>query len=172
MRALAILLVACSSSSSPAPAADLALAARCPVGDGTHVEVYGFLERALAEAGGQRAEAKERLAHERELEKDPKNSKPQRASVAERELSHVLTTLCAGTPGCRAIGLYDKGGIAIALSSHRDVLAPLGFADDTRWSKLSSAASGTRFELAAGEGTGVWIVFPTSSGLAACIVEK
>lgn len=173
MRTLAILLVACSSSSStkPAPVPDPAVTTRCPVGDGTNVEVYGFLAREIADAGGDRATTKQRLAEEAALLKD-KTMKPQRSSVVETETSHVLTTLCAGTPGCRAIGLYDRGGFAIALSSHRAYVAPLGFADDKRWAQLTGA-SGMPVEAAGELSPGVvWVTFPTSGGLAACVVDN
>ena len=178
MRSLAILLLAaCSSSSNPKPAeVDLAARDRCPVGDQTHVEVYGFLERELGEAEGERAEAKEQLAYEAKLVNDPQ-MKPQRSGITEGETSHILTTMCAGTPGCKAIALYSRAGFAIALTSNDSHVAPLGFADDARWAKLSTAAAGTSIEMTATEqrdaGTpGVWVVFPVDGALAACIVTK
>lgn len=181
MRSLAILLLATACSSSPEtkppPSIDLAARDRCPVGDQTHVEVYGFLEDELAAAEGDRQTTKQQLAYEAELSKDPQNLKPQRSSITEGETSHILTTLCAGTPGCKAVALYSKAGFAIALSARDEVVAPLGFADDARWTKLSTAPAGSAIELTAAEQreaktTGVWVVFPVGGALAACIVNK
>lgn len=175
VRFFILLLAACSSAEAIAPAATSHLPSRCPVGDQTHVDVYGFLEEALRAAGGDRATTKQQLAYEVELLR-ARDMKPQRAGIVEGETSHVITTLCAGTPGCKAIGLYDRGGFALALSTHRDIVMPLGFGDDARWRQLSTAAAGSLFPLIAADGadrgtTGTLVAFPVDGALAACIVE-
>jgi hypothetical protein len=203
VRTLPLLLVAaCSSSSSPqetcaegsgpvtpvAPPAAIVepapapreLAARCPLGDLVNVTIYRFLERELEEAApqdGGRAETRALLAREAELAKRP-DMKPLRASIVERETSHVLDTLCNGTPGCKAIGIYSRSGLAVALSSLDDVIAPLGF-DEARWATLTAiGAEGATLALAAPEDEGlaadmhVLVAYPAEHGLAACIVEK
>ena len=78
-----------------------------------------------------RAETRALLAREAEFAKRP-DMKPLRASIVERETSHVLDTLCNGTPGCKAIGTYSRSRLAVALSSLDGVIAPFGF-DDARW---------------------------------------
>jgi hypothetical protein len=151
------------------PPDPIALAARCPVGDNTHVAVYGFLEREIEERNKGdrgRAAAKKLLAEEAELLKKP-DMKPHAASIVESETSHVLTTLCAGAPGCKAIGLYTKSGVAIALSSQSDTIAPYGF-DDDAWAKFSTTNEGETVEL----GGNTFIVFPTAHGFATCIIDK
>ena len=153
---------------------------RCPAGDLVNTTVYRFLERELEEAASEdrgRMETRALLVREAELLKQP-DMKPLRASLIERETSHVLETLCRGTPGCKAIGLYNKSGLAVALSSRDDVIAPLGF-DDARWAALTAiGADGGTLELAAAEAEHLaaekhaLVVFPARHGLAACIVEK
>ncbi|HSK04842.1 MAG TPA: hypothetical protein VK932_26515, partial [Kofleriaceae bacterium] len=167
---LLLLLAACSSRSAPTPAVPdpYALGAKCPVGDSVHVSVYGFLERELEEAAaedGGRAETRAALAREAELLKQP-DMKSRRASILESELSHVLERLCRGAPGCKAIGLYNRSGLAIALSSIEDALAPLGF-DDARWTALTAVpADGAKLPITAAEAEGLaadrhaLVVFP------------
>lgn len=189
---LLLFLAACASKPAPPPqrAAEppseppsvpdpYALGAKCPVGDSVHVSVYGFLERELEEAAaedGGRAETRAALAREAELLAQP-DMKPRRASILESELSHVLEGLCRGAPGCKAIGLYNKSGLAIALSSI-DAIAPLGF-DDARWAALTAVpADGARLPITAAEAEGLaadrhaLVVFPARQGLALCIVEE
>jgi hypothetical protein len=191
VRHLPLLLVAaCASRSSPqaGPAAgnpepDLrVLLSRCPVGDLVHTAVYRFLERELAEAApedGGREATRAVLAREAELSKQP-DMKPPSASIIERETSHVLGTLCRGTPGCKAIGLYNKSGLAIALSFLDGTIAPLGF-DDARWATLTAVdADGAQLALTAAEAEAAslatsrhaLVAVPAEHGLAACIVEK
>jgi hypothetical protein len=170
------------------PAADLrVLLSRCPVGDLVNTAVYRFLERELAEAApedGGRAATRALLVREAELLKQP-DMKPLRASIIERETSHVLETLCGGTPGCKAIGLYTRSGLAIALSSLDDAIAPLGF-DDARWAALTASvtagtaagADGAQLALTAAEAEDLaaarhaLVAVPAEHGLAVCIVEK
>jgi hypothetical protein len=188
VRPLLLLVAACSARSAPPPAVaqptpvpdPYALGAKCPVGDSVHVSVYGFLERELEEAAaedGGRAETRAVLAREAELLKQP-DMKPQRASILERELSHVLEGLCRGAPGCKAIGLYNKSGLAIALSSIGDAIAPLGF-DDARWAALTAVpADGAKLAITAAEAERLpadrhaLVVFPARHGLALCIIEE
>jgi hypothetical protein len=135
----------------------------------THVAVYGFLERELADAAKDdkgRAETKALMKLEAELLKQP-DMKPPRSSIVEGEMSHVLTTLCDGTPGCKAIGLYNKSGLAIALSSKGSTVAPLGFEDPT-WADLKKANADGDTMTIAGE---TYVVFPIEHGVALCIVD-
>jgi hypothetical protein len=144
------------------------------------VSVYGFLERELEEAASEdrgRVATRALLAREAELLKQP-DMKPLRASIIERETSHVLATLCQGTPGCKAIGLYTRSGLAIALSFLDGNIAPLGFGD-ARWARLTAiGADGGQLPLTAVEAENLaahrhaLVVFPAEHGLAACIVEK
>jgi hypothetical protein len=162
------------------PEVPLEIAARCPVGDLTNVTVYRFLERELEEAAaedGGRAATRELLAREAELLKQPE-MKPPRASIVEGEMSHVLRTLCRGTAGCKAIGLYNRSGLAIALSSLDGNAAPLGF-DDARWATLTAIGEeGATLALTAAEAEGLaqgehaLVVFPAQHGLAVGIVER
>jgi hypothetical protein len=142
--------------------------------------IYRFLRRELDDAvseDGGRAEALALLAQEAELVKQP-DMKPLRASIVEGETSNVLTTLCQGTPGCKAIGLYNGSGLAIALSALGGNIAPLGF-DDARWATLTAIGTdGATLPLTAAEadklavGTHALIVFPAEHGLAVCIIDS
>jgi len=184
MRYLPLLLVAaCSSRSSPQEARAAAphvVTAPCPVGDFVNTTVYRFLERELEEAAqedGGRAATRELLAREAELVKQP-DMKPLRASIIEGETSHILETLCKGTPGCKAIGLYNASGLAIALSALDDHIAPLGF-DDARWATLTAIdAGGAKLALTAAEAEDLaadkhaLVVFPAKHGLAICIIRE
>jgi hypothetical protein len=153
---LLICLAACSKSSPKAEPAST-----CPVGDGINVSVYGFLEREISEAEDQgRTNTRAMLAREAELAKSP-DMKPLRASIAETEMSNALTTLCAGAPGCRAIGLYNASGLAVALSSGKQI-APLGF-DDKQWAQLTALPDGGRADQ--------FVVFHAEHGIALCIVD-
>ena len=154
---------------SPVPAALPESTAKCPVGDMTNVAVYSFLERELEDAAKHdqgRAETKALMRREAELRTQP-DMKPPRASIIERELSHALTTLCNGSPGCHAIGLYNRSGLAIALSSKRTVVAPLGFSDAV-WAELRKANADGETKTIDGE---TYVVFPVKHGVALCIVE-
>jgi hypothetical protein len=160
----------------------------CPVGDGVHVAVHEFLVREMAAATevDSRAEVAERIQKEDEAAGQA-DIKPMRASLVESELSHVLTTLCAGTPGCTAAAVYDRSGLAVALSSLGGVVPPLGFADDARWQRLSAPelTDGVRVPLECSEARAAslpcdaghqLVVFPVYDedsllGLAACIVN-
>ncbi len=166
---------------APEPQPELhLLGAKCPVGDFVHVAVYRFLERELEEAApedGGRAATRALLAREAELLKQP-DMKPLRASIIEGETSHVLATLCRGTPGCKAVGLYNKSGLAVALSFLDGTIAPLGF-DDARWATLTAVgADGAQLALTAAEAEDLaadrhaLVVFPAEHGLAACIIER
>jgi len=187
MRHLFLLLVAACSSAPvtqpPAtePAHDLrALMARCPVGDLVNTTVYQFLRRELAEAAPEdhgRSATLAALAQEAELLKHP-DMKPLRASIVEAEISNVLSTLCRGTPGCKAIGLYNASGLAIALSSVGDHVAPLAF-DDARWAALTAVdPGGAKLAVTAAEAERLavdkhaLVVFPAEHGLAVCIIES
>jgi len=188
--AVLFLLVACSKEPKPAVASKpvlidaavdvmiieqaavaattpMALQEKCPVGDMTNVAVYGFLEREIDEANkrdeGKRS-TKELLEYEAKLQKQP-DMKPPSASIIEREMSHVLTTLCAGTRGCKAIGLYDESGLAIALSYYNEVIAPLGFVDP-ELKKLLDSPEGT-IVVRDGE---TYVINSIKRGLALCIV--
>jgi hypothetical protein len=158
---------------TPAPTATastpMAMAAKCPVGDHSFDDVYTFLQREIAESAreaGSTNETREIVRRDAELMKQP-DMKPRRASTMETELSHALSTLCAGTPGCKAVGLYDKSGLAIALSSNTNTYAPLGFVD-AAWPKLQRAEPGSTLEID-GE---TYIVFPVKHGVALCIIDK
>jgi hypothetical protein len=134
----------------------------------TNVAVYGFLERELQDAAKHdkgRADTKAIMRRDAELRAQP-DMKPPGASIVERELSHVLTTLCEGRSGCRAIGLYNKSGLAIALSSKQTV-APIGFSDAV-WSDLKKANADGETKTIDGE---TYVVFPVEHGVALCIVE-
>jgi hypothetical protein len=188
MRRLLLLLVAACSSAPvtrPPTAAEptqdpRALLARCPVGDLVNTTVYQFLRRELADAAPEdrgRAATRAALAQEAELAKHP-DMKPLRASLVETETSNVLSTLCRGTPGCTAIGLYNASGLAIALSSLDDHVAPLGF-EDARWAALTAVdAAGAQLAVTAAEAAHLavdhhaLIVFPAEHGLALCIIER
>ena len=186
-------VVACNSPAvdrlrSPTPITSEGAIARCPVGDGVNVAVYGFLVREMAErTTGSREATRAALAEEANKLADP-SLKPPRASIVESELSHALTTLCVGTPGCVTAAIYDRHGLAIALSSQHAKVAPYGFGDDQRWNTLtaqSSADAGGDFELACEEaktaglpcdGHHRLVTFPVFAegalrGLASCIVE-
>ncbi|NVB79725.1 MAG: hypothetical protein HOV81_15115 [Kofleriaceae bacterium] len=188
-----LLVAACTSSTGgvqaprSAPAADAT--ARCPVGDGVNVSVYTFLVREMAErTTASRDATRAAVADEAKTLADP-SLKPPRASVIESEVSHVLTTLCEGTPGCITAAIYDRGGLAIALSSVRSKVAPYGIADDARWNQVTAssiAESGAVFDLACDEAKAATlpctrdyrlVAFPvfdnaTLLGLASCIVER
>jgi hypothetical protein len=153
------------------PDAKLAMQAKCPVGDMTNVDVYSFIEREITEST-QNAKStnntRDLVKREAELEKQP-DMKPMRASIVEGELSHVLSTLCRGTPGCKAIGLYDKSGLAFALSSNSTTIAPLGFVDAV-WPKLVLGAQRGLVREFDGE---MYVIFPVEKrGVALCVVEK
>lgn len=183
--------IGCTSSTREpvqAPAAG-GVVARCPVGDGVNVSVYSFLVREMAErTDASRDATRAALADEAKTLADP-SLKPPRASVIESEVSHVLTTLCEGTPGCVTAAIYDRGGLAIALSSLRSKVAPYGVADDARWNQLTATAladSGGDFDLACDEARAATVpctpdhrlvavpVFDDATlvGLASCIVER
>jgi hypothetical protein len=198
VRLSVLLLVACNSAAdeprvqSPkvAPKVEIqdSASARCPVGDGMNVAVYGFLVREMAErTDGTRAATRAALADEAAKLADP-SLKPPRASIVESEISHVLTTLCAGTSGCVTAAIYDRGGLAIALSSQRSKVAPYGIGDDARWNALTATSiedDGGDFELACDEAKAAallcgrdhrLVAFPVFAdgallGLASCIVE-
>lgn len=193
-----LVVVACNSSTDkPEKRTKAAVAvksaastiASCPVGDGVNVSVYTFLVREMAERkGGSRDATRAALADEAKTLADP-SLKPPRASIIESELSHALTTLCEGTPGCVTAAIYDREGLAIALSSRRSKIAPYGIGDDARWTALtatSMADSGGAFELACDEAKAAnlpctrehrLVAFPVFDngvllGLATCIVDR
>ncbi|MDB4954925.1 MAG: hypothetical protein JWO36_2494 [Myxococcales bacterium] len=193
-----VIVVACNSSNddlrvqspkvAPHAPTEASAIARCPVGDGVNVAVYGFLVREMAErASGSRETTRAALADETQKLADP-SIKPPRASIVESEVSHVLTTLCDGTPGCVTTAIYDRSGLAIALSSHRSKIAPYGIGDDARWNALTASSiadGGGEFELACDEAKAAalpcnrdhrLVAFPVFAdgallGLASCIVE-
>ena len=175
---------------APAPPAPVplpvSLTARCPLGDGTNVALYGFLETAIADARTQdrgRRATRELLAREVADEASGIQVKPPRASIVESETSNILTTLCTGTPGCVAVGLYNASGLAMALSS-RKAVAPLGFGEDARWNQLlgEARADGAIAELTCpeaktaglpcGGGHRYVLVRVPDGGLALCIVDR
>jgi hypothetical protein len=169
-----------SQPSGASGASVASVVARCPVGDQVNTSVYRFLERELQEAAAEdrgRDETRRLLAEQAELENQPE-MKPLRASITESETSHVLETLCRGTSGCKAVGLYNASGLAIALSSLDGHFAPLGF-EDARWATLASAAAdGARLAITPGEAGRLavdkhaLVVFRAEHGLALCIVEQ
>jgi hypothetical protein len=192
-----LVLVACNSSTdgprveSPKVASGdrgATAISRCPVGDGVNVAVYGFLVREMKErTSGTREATRAALKDEAATLADP-SLKPPRASIVESEISNVLTTLCDGTPGCVTAAIYDRAGLAIALSSRRSNIAPYGFGDDARWATLTAKsleAEGGDFELACDEAKASALpcgrdhrlvavpVFADGAllGLASCIVE-
>lgn len=193
-----LVTVACGSSTTgratsqkapPTADTEAGVIARCPVGDGTNVSVYTFLVREMTErTDGSRDATRVALADEAKQLADP-SLKPPRASIVETELSHVLTTLCEGTPGCVTAAIHDRFGLAIALSSLRGSVAPYGIEDDARWNMLTAtslADSGGVFELSCDEAKAASLPCPpvqrlvavpvfadgTLLGLASCMVEK
>lgn len=187
-----LFVIACSSSTGErvqGPTSSPSVTARCPVGDGVNVAVYTFLVREMvAKTPAGRDATRAALADEAKTLADP-SLKPPRASIVESELSHVLTTLCDGTPGCVTAAIYDRAGLAIALSSSRSKVAPYGFRDDARWSALTLASladSGGDFDVACDEARAAslpcahdhrLVAFPVFDnralvGLASCIVER
>ena len=120
---------------------DAVRADRCPVGDFVNVSVFDFIVRELKESapGADRAAAAARIKAEQDAARQP-DTKPLRACIVESQFSHVLSQLCAGAPGCLGIGVYDRSGLAIGLTSRGNLVPTYGFADEARWKAL------TRFE--------------------------
>jgi hypothetical protein len=135
----------------------------------TNVDVYGFLEREIAESSRHAEstdETRKTVTEQAEIEKQP-DMKPMRAGLVESEIAHVLSSMCAGTPGCKAIGLYNKSGLAFAFSSNTTARLPLGFVD-AMWPKLVQRAKPGSTLVLDGQ---TLVVFPVKHGAAVCIVD-
>lgn len=125
---------------SPIPGEYLQMAAMsCPMGDQVNVSVYDFIVHALEEGQTElsREQVKERVAEDLAREGNPE-LKPWRASIIESPFSHLLGELCRAHPACVATAVYDRGGMAIGLSSAAGAIDRLGITDDARWASMSA----------------------------------
>lgn len=98
---------------------------RSPIGDNLHIPVYDFVLRELREHENIPSAEIENIRKE-EQQPIPGN-KPYTATVIESSFSHLLSTLCKGTPGCLSIGIYQKEGLLIGHGSLKDDLPSSAF---------------------------------------------
>lgn len=126
-----------SMDPSEIPANIRTLALASPVGDNTHTDIYGFLgQELLNHLSEKRDKAIEIAQIEKEILESTEILKPDKASIAESELSHILNALCLASPGCVTIALYARNGLAIGLTYNQG-LDDAVIEDGELWTKLN-----------------------------------
>lgn len=122
---LSVLVFLIASQSPPLP--DLSPMAQSPFGDGVNVDVFDFIrediKRANKRGSVKAAKALRTLAEAHRTSKVPvKNFE---SNVVEGQTSHVLTALCVATKGCLSAAVYDRFGVAVAMTSNGPLLRGL-----------------------------------------------
>lgn len=96
-----------------------------PIGDNSNVAVYDFIIRELLKAPRVSKKEIKKIEQEQfEILNGQESLKPLQADIVETPFSHILGALCAYKKNCRGIGIYQKDGLAIGLSTVKESYNP------------------------------------------------